>query len=110
MNPVISQVSGAYTVNLKLDLIDYEMKSSFDVLTSGQRHEGRRYAAVLVLRELAFSMPTFFFQNVWKFFRKSSRYDVHKIFWFFTPSPLPAFGSDFYYKIHATSLTISALP
>ena len=69
VNAFISKVSGAYTVNLKLDLIDYEMKSSFDVLTSGQRHEGRRYAAVLVLRELAFSMPTFFFQNVWKFFR-----------------------------------------
>ena len=65
------QVSGAYTVNLKLDLIDHEMKRSIEVLQGGwnpppgqglQRHESRRYAAVLVLREIAFSMPTFFFQ------------------------------------------------
>ena len=29
---------------------------------------------------------------------------------FFTPSPLSAFGSDLYNKIHATSLTTSAFP
>ena len=68
------QVSGAYTVNLKLDLIDHEMKRSIEVLQGGyevvplqQRHEGRRYAAVLVLREIAFSMPTFFFQVIYTY-------------------------------------------
>jgi FKBP12-rapamycin complex-associated protein len=63
----LTQVSGTYTVNLKLDLIDHELKRSIEML-QGPRHEGRRYAAVLVLREIAFSMPTFFFQNVSQFF------------------------------------------
>ena len=36
----------------------------------------------------------------------ASRRDVRKIFRFFYPlSPLSTFGSDLYYKIHATSLT-----
>ena len=66
-------MSGTYTSNLKLDLIDHEMKRAVEVLAektwappgqSQQRHETRRYAAVLVLREIAFSMPTFFFQVI----------------------------------------------
>ena len=66
-------MSGTYTSNLKLDLIDHEMKRAVEVLgektwappgQSQQRHETRRYAAVLVLREIAFSMPTFFFQVI----------------------------------------------
>ena len=67
----LMQVSGSYTTNIKLDMIDHEMKRSIEVLQGGpwaphgqgqQRYESRRYAAVLVLREIAFSMPTFFFQ------------------------------------------------
>ena len=66
----LMQVSGAYTVNLKLDLIDHEMKRSIEVLQGGaagryESNESRRYAAVLVLREIAFSMPTFFFQVIY---------------------------------------------
>ncbi len=63
----LTQVSGAYTSNLKLDLIDHEMKRSIEMLQA-PRHDAKRYAAVLVLREIAFSMPTFFFQNVSHFF------------------------------------------
>ena len=33
-----------------------------------------------------------------------------KFFGFLTPSPLSAFGFDFYNRIHATSLTMSAFP
>jgi hypothetical protein len=34
-------------------------------------HAGRRHAAVLVLREIAYCMPTYFFQNVQQFFEVS---------------------------------------
>ena len=60
-------MSGTYTSSLKLDMIDHELRRAFELL-QGPRHEGKRYAAVLVLREIAFSMPTFFFQNVGQFF------------------------------------------
>ena len=43
------------------------MKRAFEWL-AGERNEGRRHAAVLVLRELALSSPTFFFQQVQTFF------------------------------------------
>lgn len=59
--------SGTYTANLKFELIDHEVKRAFEVL-QGEKNEGKRYAAVLILREIAFSMPTFFFQNVSQFF------------------------------------------
>ena len=61
------QVSGTYTANLKFELIDHEVKRAFELLSS-ERSEGKQYAAVLILREIAYSMPTFFFQNVSKFF------------------------------------------
>ena len=83
----LTQVSGTYTTNLKLQLIAHEVKRAFEVLqgdalgggsgggqtdsgrppqggTDLQRGDMRRYAAILVLREIASCMPTFFFQNV----------------------------------------------
>ena len=89
----LTQVSGTYTATLKLQLIAHEVKRAFEVLqgdappgsgggqgqvdSSGrpppggsdlQRGDMRRYAAILVLREIASCMPTFFFQNVGTFF------------------------------------------
>jgi FKBP12-rapamycin complex-associated protein len=52
---------------LKFELIEHEVKRAFELLAS-ERSEGKQYAAVLILREIAYSMPTFFFQNVSKFF------------------------------------------
>ena len=86
-----TQVSGTYTTNLKFQLITHEVKRAFEVLQSpggthgsaggssggsgggvggSELHRGdtKRYAAVLVLREIACCMPTFFFQNVSQFF------------------------------------------
>ena len=79
----LTMVSGTFTANLKFELVDHEVMSSlvytpisvhvsffysqvkraFELL-GGDRNEGKQYAAVLVLREIAFAMPTFFFQNV----------------------------------------------
>ena len=64
----LTQVSGTYTANLKFDFIDHEVKKAFEWLSAPERNEGRRHAAVLVLREIAYCMPTFFFQNVQQFF------------------------------------------
>jgi hypothetical protein len=66
---------------LKIQLITHEVKRAFEVLQSPgvaygsggssggsgvgaelQRGDTKRYAAVLVLREIACCMPTFFFQ------------------------------------------------
>lgn len=60
-------MSGTFTANLKFELIDHEVKRAFELLAS-KRSEGKQYAAVVILREIAFSMPTFFFQNVSNFF------------------------------------------
>ena len=64
----LTQVSSTYTANLKFDFIDHEVKKAFEWLSAPERNEGRRHAAVLVLREIAYCMPTFFFQNVQQFF------------------------------------------
>ena len=61
----LTQVSGT---NLKFDFIDHEVKKAFEWLSAVERNEGRRHTAVLVLREIAYCMPTFFFQNVQQFF------------------------------------------
>ena len=58
----LTQVSGMYTANLKFDFIDHEVKKAFEWLSAPERNEGRRHAAVMVLREIAYCMPTFFFQ------------------------------------------------
>ncbi len=67
----LTQVSGTHTANVKFELIDHEVKRAFEVLSSIDRGEGKQFAAVLLLREIAFSMPTFFFQNISKFFEAS---------------------------------------
>ena len=76
----LTQVSGTYTVNLMNQLVTHEFKRAIENLqepllgpqTSQNpeflRSETKRYAAVLVLREIAVCMPTFFFQHVSQFF------------------------------------------
>lgn len=46
---------------------EFDIKRAFEWL-SEERNEGRRHAAVLVLRELAVAMPTYFYQQVSGFF------------------------------------------
>ena len=78
----LTQVSGTYTANLKTQLVNHEVKRAFENLSSMQdtgqnqtyteREETKRfqkgYSSVLVLREIACCMPTFFFQNVSQFY------------------------------------------
>ncbi|XP_053547426.1 serine/threonine-protein kinase mTOR isoform X7 [Bombina bombina] len=49
------------------EYVEFEVKRALEWL-GADRNEGRRHAAVLVLRELAVSAPTFFFQQVQSFF------------------------------------------
>ncbi|KAF5285925.1 hypothetical protein FQA39_LY04386 [Lamprigera yunnana] len=49
------------------EYVDFEVKRAFEWL-GGDRVEGKRHAAVLVLRELALTMPTYFYQQVSPFF------------------------------------------
>uniref|UniRef100_A0A8C5WSQ4 Serine/threonine-protein kinase TOR n=1 Tax=Laticauda laticaudata TaxID=8630 RepID=A0A8C5WSQ4_LATLA len=49
------------------EYVEFEVKRALEWL-GADRNEGRRHAAVLVLRELAISVPTFFFQQVQPFF------------------------------------------
>ncbi|KAM8927600.1 serine/threonine-protein kinase mTOR [Pelodytes ibericus] len=49
------------------EYVEFEVKRALEWL-GPERNEGRRHAAVLVLRELAISAPTFFFQQVQLFF------------------------------------------
>lgn len=46
---------------------EFDIKRAFEWLAE-ERNEGKRHAAVLVLRELAVAMPTFFYQQVSGFF------------------------------------------
>ncbi|XP_071445181.1 serine/threonine-protein kinase mTOR [Hetaerina americana] len=59
----LALVLGTYTAQY----VEFEMKAAFEWL-SGERQEGRVHAAVLVLREMAVCMPTYFFQQVQQFF------------------------------------------
>ncbi|XP_066992513.2 serine/threonine-protein kinase mTOR isoform X2 [Anabrus simplex] len=59
----LALVSGTYAA----EYVEFEVKRAFEWL-GGDRHEGKRHAAVLVLRELAVSVPTYFFQQVQQFF------------------------------------------
>ncbi|XP_043460744.1 serine/threonine-protein kinase mTOR isoform X2 [Leptopilina heterotoma] len=59
----LALVSGTYTAAY----VEFEVKRAFEWL-GGDRNEGKRQAAVLVLKELAVSMPTYFFQQVTPFF------------------------------------------
>ncbi|CAJ0932770.1 unnamed protein product [Ranitomeya imitator] len=49
------------------EYVEFEVKRALEWM-GPERHEGRRHAGVLVLRELAISAPTFFFQQVQPFF------------------------------------------
>lgn len=60
----LALVSGTYST----EYIDVEVKRAFEWLAATERHEGKRLAAVLVLKELAVATPTFFFQQVQQFF------------------------------------------
>jgi FKBP12-rapamycin complex-associated protein len=60
----LALVSGTYST----EYIDYEVKRAFEWLAASERHEGKKLAAVLVLKELAVATPTFFFQQVQQFF------------------------------------------
>ena len=78
----LTQVSGTYTANLKTQLVNHEVKRAFENLQAmhassqnqplNEREEAKRfqkgYSSVLVLREIACCMPTFFFQNVSQFY------------------------------------------
>jgi len=59
----LALASGTYTA----EYVEFEAKRAFEWL-SADRNEGRRHAAVLILRELAVCTPTFFFQQVQQFF------------------------------------------
>ncbi|XP_033096355.1 serine/threonine-protein kinase mTOR-like [Anneissia japonica] len=49
------------------EYVEFEVRRALERL-SEERHEARRLAAVLVLKELAINAPTFFFQQVQSFF------------------------------------------
>ncbi|RMX59040.1 hypothetical protein pdam_00009963 [Pocillopora damicornis] len=53
------------------DYVEFEVKRALEWL-GGDRNEGRRHAAVLVLKELALNAPTFFFQQIQPFFENIS--------------------------------------
>ncbi|XP_058788970.1 serine/threonine-protein kinase mTOR isoform X2 [Phymastichus coffea] len=59
----LALVSGTCTA----EYVEFEVKKAFEWL-SGDRHENKRHAAVLVLKELASTMPTYFYQQVSQFF------------------------------------------
>lgn len=49
------------------EYVEMEIKRAFEWLT-GERNEGKRLSACLILRELAIAMPSFFFQHINSFF------------------------------------------
>ncbi|KAK3923760.1 Serine/threonine-protein kinase mTOR [Frankliniella fusca] len=60
---MLALVSGTYAA----EYFEFEVKRAFEWL-GGDRNEGKRFAAVLVLRKLALCVPTYFFQQVQTFF------------------------------------------
>lgn len=46
---------------------EFEIKRAFEWL-SEEKNDGRKHAAVLILRELAVAMPTYFYQQIFGFF------------------------------------------
>lgn len=59
----LATISGAK----RAEYVEFEVKRAFEWL-SVERNEGKRHAAVLILRELAVAMPTYFHQQVSGFF------------------------------------------
>ncbi|KAL5013846.1 hypothetical protein ScPMuIL_008116 [Solemya velum] len=60
---ILALSSGTYAS----EYVEFEVKKALEWLLE-DRHEGRRQAAVLVLRELSVCTPTYFFQQVQQFF------------------------------------------
>ena len=50
-----------------VESFEYDIKQAFEFI-SDERNEGKRHAAVIILRELASANPTFFYQQVSSFF------------------------------------------
>lgn len=59
----LAVISGAK----RAEYVEFEVRRAFEWLSS-ERNEGKRHAAVLILRELALAMPTYFHQQVSGFF------------------------------------------
>lgn len=59
----LAAISGAK----RAEYVEFEVKRAFEWL-SVERNEGKRHSAVLILRELAVAMPTYFHQQVSGFF------------------------------------------
>lgn len=58
----------AVTLGIKrVEYVEHEIKRSYEWLAE-ERNEGKRLSAVLILRELAISMPSYFFQHINGFF------------------------------------------
>lgn len=51
----------------RAEYVEFEVKRAFEWL-SEERNEGRRHSAVLLLKELAIAVPTYFYQQVSGFF------------------------------------------
>lgn len=51
----------------RAEYVEFEVKRAFEWLQE-ERNEGRRHSAVLLLKELAIAMPTYFYQQVSGFF------------------------------------------
>ncbi|KAJ2945766.1 hypothetical protein O0L34_g608 [Tuta absoluta] len=51
----------------RAEYVEFEVKKAFEWL-SEERNEGRRHSAVLLLKEMAIAMPTYFYQQVSGFF------------------------------------------
>lgn len=51
----------------RAEYVEFEVKRAFEWL-SEERNEGRRHSAVLLLKEMAIAMPTYFYQQVSGFF------------------------------------------
>ncbi|KAL0821941.1 hypothetical protein ABMA28_005332 [Loxostege sticticalis] len=50
------------------EYVEYEMKRAYEWLAE-ERNEGKRLSAVLILRELAIAMPSYFYQHIHHFFK-----------------------------------------
>lgn len=50
-----------------IESFEYDIKRAFEFIAE-ERNELKRHAAVIILRELAVAMPTFFYQQVSIFF------------------------------------------
>ncbi|CAH0563403.1 unnamed protein product [Brassicogethes aeneus] len=73
---LLAEVSGSKAS----EYMEFEVNRAYEWLR-GDRNEGKRHAAVLVLKELAMTMPTYFYQQVSQFF---------ELIFYATQDPKPA--------------------